>query len=61
LLVSHWSVACDAATRLTTATFDILKAEPTLGRAEAIRRAMPAYIDDTSEPRNSYPGGRTAD
>ena len=55
LLVSHWSVASDAATRLTTATFDILKADPTLGRAEAIRRAMLAYINDTSEPRNAYP------
>jgi CHAT domain-containing protein len=35
LLVSHWAVASDSATRLTTSTFDILKAEPTLGRAEA--------------------------
>ncbi len=43
LLVSHWSVASDAATRLTTSTFDILKADPKLGRAEAIRRAMLAY------------------
>jgi CHAT domain-containing protein len=54
LLVSHWSVASDAATRPTTATFDILKADPTLGRAEAMRRAMLAYINDTSEPRNAY-------
>ena len=55
LLVSHWSVASDAATRLTTATFDILKADPKLGRAEAIRRAMLVYIGDTSQPRNAYP------
>jgi hypothetical protein len=41
LLVSHWSVASDAAARLTTATFDILKADPTLGRAEAMRRGTP--------------------
>ena len=40
LLVTHWSVASDSATRLTTATFEILKADPTLGRAEALRRAM---------------------
>ena len=55
LLVSHWEVASDAATRLTTATFDILKADPTLGRAEAMRRAMIAYSNDTSQPSNAYP------
>ena len=55
LLVSHWSVASDAATRLTTATFGILKTEPTLGRAEALRRAMLDYINDTSQPRDAYP------
>ena len=55
LLVSHWSVASDAATRLTTATFNILKADPKLGRAEALRRAMLAYLSDPSQPRNAYP------
>jgi CHAT domain-containing protein/Tfp pilus assembly protein PilF len=55
LLVSHWAVASDAATRLTIATFDVLKSDPSLGRAEALRRAMLAYLDDTSQPVNSYP------
>ena len=55
LLVSHWAVASDAATRVTIATFDILKADPKLGRAEGMRRAMLAYIGDTSQPRNAYP------
>jgi CHAT domain-containing protein/Tfp pilus assembly protein PilF len=55
LLVSHWSVASDAAARLTTATFDILKADSTLGRAEAMRRAMLDYLNDSSEPSNAYP------
>jgi CHAT domain-containing protein/tetratricopeptide (TPR) repeat protein len=55
LLVTHWSVDSAAATRLTTSTFDILKAEPTIGRAEALRRAMLAYLNDTSNPRNAYP------
>jgi hypothetical protein len=38
--------------RLTTSTFDIMKADPTLGRAEALRRAMLAFLDDSSDSRN---------
>jgi CHAT domain-containing protein/Tfp pilus assembly protein PilF len=56
LLVTHWSVDSSAATRLATTTFAYLKADPTLGRAEALRRAMLDYMNDTSEPRNAYPG-----
>jgi CHAT domain-containing protein/tetratricopeptide (TPR) repeat protein len=55
LLVTHWAVDSDAATRLTTSTFDLLKAEPGIGRAEALRRAMLAYLNDASSPRNAYP------
>jgi CHAT domain-containing protein len=55
LLVSHWAVDSEAATRLTTSTFELLKNEPKLGRAEALRRAMLAYLDDASSPRNAYP------
>ncbi|MBR0826518.1 CHAT domain-containing protein [Bradyrhizobium manausense] len=55
LLVSHWAVDSEAATRLTTSTFDLLKSEAKLGRAEALRRAMLTYLDDTSSPRNAYP------
>jgi CHAT domain-containing protein/Tfp pilus assembly protein PilF len=55
LLVSHWAVDSDAATRLTTTTFDILKKDASLGRAEALRRAMLAYMNDPTDPLNAYP------
>ena len=50
LLVSHWPVASQAAVRLTTGALDALKREPTLGRAEALRRSQLALLDDTSVP-----------
>jgi CHAT domain-containing protein len=55
LLVSHWAVSSAAATRLTISTFDNLKLNPAIGRAEALRRAMVVYLNDTSSPRNAYP------
>ena len=55
LLVSHWAVASDAATRLTTSAFATLSADPTLGRAEAMRRAMLSLLADKSSAENAYP------
>jgi CHAT domain-containing protein len=55
LLVSHWAVDSEAATKLAIATFDRLKSDPKLGRAEALRQAMLGYLNDTSSPRNAYP------
>jgi CHAT domain-containing protein len=42
LLVSHWPVASSAATKLTTGMFNALKADPGIGRSEALRRSMMA-------------------
>jgi CHAT domain-containing protein/Tfp pilus assembly protein PilF len=55
LLVSHWAVDSEAAARLTISTFDRLKADPQMGRAEALRQAMLFYLNDTSSPKNAYP------
>ena len=44
LLVSHWPVDSDAAAVLTTGAVNAMKAEPGIGRAEALRRAEAALI-----------------
>jgi CHAT domain-containing protein/tetratricopeptide (TPR) repeat protein len=48
LLVSHWAVGTNAAVKLTTRTFDELKAHPEIGRAEAFRRSMMELIEKGS-------------
>jgi CHAT domain-containing protein len=55
LLVSHWRVGSEAAAKLTTATFEAKRLDPSLGRAEALRRAMIGYMADTSDPWSGYP------
>src|ERR1700759_1533413 len=55
LLVTHWAVVSEAATRLTISTFDRLKADPKMGPAEALRQAMLGYLNDTSSSQNAYP------
>ena len=55
LLVSHWAADSAAATRLTTATFDKIKANPKVGRSEALRQTMLDMINDDTDPRNAYP------
>jgi CHAT domain-containing protein len=56
LLVTHWAVDSGAAMRLTTSTFELLKRDPQLGRAEALRQAMLAYLNGNSaQPGDAYP------
>jgi CHAT domain-containing protein len=49
LLVSHWYVESGATVALITGAFAELKANPKLGRAEALRRSMLALIDGASD------------
>ena len=46
LLVSHWPVASSAAVKLTTGSFAELRSTPGIGRAEALRRSVVAYLSD---------------
>jgi CHAT domain-containing protein len=55
LLVSHWPVKSSAAVKLTTTAIAELKAHPEIGRAEALRRAMLALMQDKSDPANAHP------
>ncbi len=56
LLVTHWAVDSAATTTIATTTFANLKTDAKLGRAEAMRRAMVAYLSDQSKPEQAYPG-----
>ena len=45
LLVSHWAVNSEATVKLISRLVGELKANPNIGRAEALRRSMVAMID----------------
>ncbi len=55
LLVTHWPVFSDAAVKITTRSFEELKRDPSIGRAEALRQSMLALIKDRSHPLGAYP------
>jgi CHAT domain-containing protein/tetratricopeptide (TPR) repeat protein len=54
LLVSHWEVNSDATVKLITSAVGEIAANRSMGRAEALRRAMLAMID-TGMPRETHP------
>jgi CHAT domain-containing protein len=54
LLVSHWEVDSDATVKLITTAVSEITRNKSVGRAEALRRAMLAMIDQ-GEPRETHP------
>jgi CHAT domain-containing protein/Tfp pilus assembly protein PilF len=54
LLVSHWEVQSDPTVKLTTGLIRALIADPSIGRAEALRQSMLAMIDSTAD-NDSHP------
>ena len=60
LLVSHWYVDSDAAVKLTTKAFAAMKADLSIGRAEAMRLAMLAVMGDRSRPAHWTPAAHPA-
>ncbi len=54
LLVSHWAVNSDATVKLITSAVDAMSRDKTVGRAEALRRAMLAMIDK-GDPERAHP------
>jgi hypothetical protein len=53
--VSHWSVASVATVKLIIGAFDEVKNDPTIGRAEALRRVEMAMLDPKSPPEFAHP------
>ena len=55
LLVSHWPVNSYAATMLTSRIFAEMKRDPSIGRSEALRRAMLALMSNEKRPWDAHP------
>src|SRR5262249_37657391 len=54
LLVSHWAVNSDATVKLITNTLSTMAGDKTVGRSEALRRAMVALIEQ-GDPYAAHP------
>jgi tetratricopeptide (TPR) repeat protein len=54
LLVSHWAVNSDATVKLVTGAIGALSRDSSVGRAEALRRAMLELIDNGT-PQEAHP------
>jgi CHAT domain-containing protein len=54
LLVSHWAVMSEASVKLTTGAFAELRANPRMGRAEALRRSIVRMLE-AGAPDEAHP------
>lgn len=55
LLLSQWEVIDGVAMRLTTQTITLRRSDPTISRAEALRRAMQLVINDDTMDNTTLP------
>jgi CHAT domain-containing protein/tetratricopeptide (TPR) repeat protein len=55
VLVSHWSVPSKATVKLVTGTFNALKKDPSISRAEALRRAEMAMLNPENPAEYAHP------
>ena len=55
LLVSHWEVQSDPTVKLTTGLIRAMSTDPSIGRAEALRRSMLAMIDHSQNSDDTHP------
>jgi CHAT domain-containing protein len=55
LLVSNSYAASDEAARSMASTFDIFARDPSIGRAEALRRAMINALDQAPTTERTHP------
>src|SRR5262249_48386534 len=55
LLVSHWAVDSAAAVRLVTSAVGSVTRDSSLGRAEALRRAMVSLVNNPIPPERTHP------
>lgn len=55
ILVSHWQVWDDVASRMSTTAVQNFQANASAGRGEALRQAMLAVMADTDEARFAHP------
>jgi tetratricopeptide (TPR) repeat protein len=60
LLVSHWRAPSAGAVMLTTGIFAELAKDPSIGRAEALRRSMMAMLDPKNSPEFAHPSAWAA-